>query len=214
MSGAAAGQLRPQEADRREEILTAARTLFGRYGIDRVSLRDIAGELGMSVGNLTYYFPRKTALVDAVLEDLGRDPLSGGRPPRDLRELDEFLRRCERLLWESALFFRPCSPRGTDSRLRGIQAGAVRALGALWDAILANLREAELMAAPDYPGQHQAVSLAIQQNFRYWALCARAEGETAPGLRACVWAILYPNLTERGRRLARALEAIPCPRSS
>ena len=38
-----------------QQILLCAKELFGRYGYDKVSMRDIADRVGISVGNLTYY---------------------------------------------------------------------------------------------------------------------------------------------------------------
>ena len=55
-----------QETDKRKEIVAAARTLFGRHGYAKVSLRDIAGEAGMSVGNLTYNYHRKADMMEAT----------------------------------------------------------------------------------------------------------------------------------------------------
>lgn len=188
-----------QECDRREEIMAAARTLFGRHGFAKVSLRDIAGEAGMSVGNLTYYYPRKTDLLEAVLADFCRGVLPGGRPPQDLAGLAVLLEQYERELEDNAFYFRVCGP--LEERMEDLQAHAVRELRRLWETILQNLREEGLLEPPAYPGQYQAVSTAVQLVFRHWASFARTEAAAggAPSFQACVWAILFPNLTEKGR---------------
>ena len=41
--------------DVKTDILETARKLFNEQGYNGVSMRDIAGALGISVGNLTYY---------------------------------------------------------------------------------------------------------------------------------------------------------------
>ena len=43
----------------RQEILSAAKKLFNERGYNAVSVQDIAGALGISKGNLTYYFKKK-----------------------------------------------------------------------------------------------------------------------------------------------------------
>ena len=46
-----------------EEILEAALKLFNKHGIDPVKTRDIAKAVGISLGNMTYYFPSKNDII-------------------------------------------------------------------------------------------------------------------------------------------------------
>lgn len=52
----------------RENILEVARKVLIRDGYHAFTTRKVAEESGMSVGNLTYYFPNKSSLVEAVME--------------------------------------------------------------------------------------------------------------------------------------------------
>ena len=52
--------------DTREKILRCAEALFLQKGYNGVSLRDIAEAAQIRVGNLTYYYPRKELLVEAI----------------------------------------------------------------------------------------------------------------------------------------------------
>lgn len=54
----------------KERILEAALLLFNRDGISNVSLRRIAKEAGIHIGNLTYYFPNRDSLIEALLNEL------------------------------------------------------------------------------------------------------------------------------------------------
>ena len=60
---------------RRDQILLTAVQLFRTRGYDRTSLREIAGNLGLSKSGLYHHFPSKEALlaslVDPLLDDLG-----------------------------------------------------------------------------------------------------------------------------------------------
>src|SRR5699024_11767846 len=56
-------------ASTRQQILATAERLFGEKGYHNVSMRAISSELGISVGNLTYHFPRKADLANALLEE-------------------------------------------------------------------------------------------------------------------------------------------------
>jgi len=52
----------------RARILTAAAQLFEQQGYRSVSMRAIAAQLGISVGNLTYHFPHKQDIATALAE--------------------------------------------------------------------------------------------------------------------------------------------------
>ena len=47
----------------REKIAEKSRALFNKYGYQKVTMRQIASACGISVGNLTYYYPRKEDLL-------------------------------------------------------------------------------------------------------------------------------------------------------
>ncbi|MBI1245079.1 MAG: TetR family transcriptional regulator [Alphaproteobacteria bacterium] len=66
-------RLAPQSrADRRTQILDAAKTCFVRFGFHNASMQQICAAAGMSAGNLYRYFPSKDALIEGICErDLG-----------------------------------------------------------------------------------------------------------------------------------------------
>lgn len=53
---------------KRDSIIDAAQRLFGIYGVEKVSMLEIAGELRKSKASIYYYFPDKESLYLAVLE--------------------------------------------------------------------------------------------------------------------------------------------------
>lgn len=50
----------------RARILATATQLLVELGAESMSFRNVARELGMSIGNLQYYFPTRASLLDAV----------------------------------------------------------------------------------------------------------------------------------------------------
>ena len=52
----------------REVILDTAERLFAAHGVDGVTVRDLAREMGLTAPSLYNHFPSKQALYDAVLE--------------------------------------------------------------------------------------------------------------------------------------------------
>ena len=57
--------------DRRDEVLAAAATVMARMGFERMRLRDVATEAGVSIGLLQHYFETR--------EQLGREAFASAR---------------------------------------------------------------------------------------------------------------------------------------
>jgi TetR/AcrR family transcriptional regulator len=53
---------------RHTEILAAAQSLFARYGQAKVTMEEIAADVGLGKASLYYYFPTKEDLFRAVIE--------------------------------------------------------------------------------------------------------------------------------------------------
>lgn len=60
-------QRRPTE--RRDEILAAARTVFGEQGFAKATLADVATRAGVSAATVSHYFGTKAALFEALVAD-------------------------------------------------------------------------------------------------------------------------------------------------
>ncbi len=56
------------KSNRIQKIIEASQHRFGIYGIEKTSMREIAGDLKLSKASLYYYFPDKESLYKAVVE--------------------------------------------------------------------------------------------------------------------------------------------------
>jgi TetR/AcrR family transcriptional regulator, transcriptional repressor for nem operon len=56
-------------SDKRERLMEAAKTLIHRQGLAQTTLADIAGESGVPLGNVYYYFKTKDEIAAAVIEE-------------------------------------------------------------------------------------------------------------------------------------------------
>lgn len=97
--------------DPREEILSAAAQLFATYGYDAVSMRQVAGAVGMSQANLYHHFQGKEELIRKSLEHTFAQKASAivsaleGISGRNER-LDAAVDCLLRLLADDRIFFR------------------------------------------------------------------------------------------------------------
>jgi AcrR family transcriptional regulator len=78
-----------QRAETLEHILDAAEALFGKHGLYGVTLKDVAGVVGVHTSLLHYYFDSKQALFDAVVAR--RAPITSNRR---LEAMDRYEAEC------------------------------------------------------------------------------------------------------------------------
>lgn len=76
MAHAAPQPVDPYLAQRKAEILAAARNVFVRRGFEGATMQEIADETGISAGGIYRYFPSKASLVTSVCADAGESYMS------------------------------------------------------------------------------------------------------------------------------------------
>ena len=59
-------------ADRVEDIIRTAQNILVTEGLVNLTIRRVAREMGISIGNLLYYFSSKEDLLQAIIEDVIR----------------------------------------------------------------------------------------------------------------------------------------------
>ncbi|MGZ8801420.1 MAG: TetR/AcrR family transcriptional regulator [Mycobacterium sp.] len=109
----------PGTSDTRDRILTSARELFARNGIDNTSIRAIATDAGVDPALVHHYFGTKTQLFAAAIQ-IPIDPMAIIGPLREV-PVDQIGRVLPSLLlslWDSEL------GKGLIATLRSILAGS------------------------------------------------------------------------------------------
>ena len=188
-------------ASTRADILATARELFTRYGYHHVSMRSISDVMGISVGNLTYHFPRKADLADALLEQEMQRILMLPRPGLDaldqcLRGILSSLLEYARLFSDTAMFQSvPTLAHGHRDRIIRLRAMLLAMLQAQADAGLLDLEDKPASALDDLTDLLMYCHLGWQQQMALFSLPPRQALEQAMGLQ---WTALRPWLTPAG----------------
>lgn len=184
--------------DTRQDILNTAQTLFREKGYNAVSVGEIAAALGISKGNLTYYFKRKEEIVEALLE--GTNPTLPQDPPQTLAQLDDCLRDMEQARANNAFYFRSHAQLGQLSeKIRAKQRGVYFHHSKLLCQGLANLAGRGLLRPEAFPGEYVRVVDTVFLTAVYWLPFCEIKGEVS-SFRTQAWSALYPLLTEAGRQ--------------
>ncbi len=108
----------PGTSDTRERILTSARNLFARNGIDKSSIRAIAKDAGVDPALVHHYFGTKTQLFAAAIH-IPIDPMQVIGPLREVpvEQLGHTLPSILLALWDSEM------GKGFVAELRSLLAG-------------------------------------------------------------------------------------------
>ena len=77
--------------DTRHRILVASLLLFNEHGVPRTTINEIADEIDISPGNLSYHFRKKEDIVDALMAEFQADARKVLQPPEPgTVSLDDF----------------------------------------------------------------------------------------------------------------------------
>lgn len=191
------------------DILAATRKLIEESGYNKISMRDVAAELGISVGNLTYYYKSKLELIEAAITDKQEhtEPLW---PAETLAAVDELLIRTQQLQQRHVCYYRQYSQLAALSPvILERQAEVYRKNEYTWTHTLINLEQQKLLKPEWYEGQYRAFISALLFLLSRWyereALDQALQIEP-PGFRDTVWALITPLLSEEGKEQYRLMK--------
>lgn len=191
----------------KELIRNTARDLFNERGYRAVSMRNIADALGISVGNLTYHYPHKELLMEAIMDaELGTMPAA---PEPGLSGLNHLLERMLESFFETPFYFNDPALYSSVPRLQDRHAASVKALLAVLRDTIAGCTELGLFV-PELGGSRlEQVTRLLMLSHTGWA----QHNATWPDsyfisvgeMMETQWAVLMPYLTPAGQAAYAAL---------
>ena len=139
----------------KQEIMICARSLFETHGYNGVSMRDIARELDISVGNLTYHFKKKENLLEAML--LNPDQTASPPPaPQTLEELTDYFRHLLTVQQTYAFYFDSYHQLAqTSPLLASIQQEMLGKVREALTSCFQALTSMGILSPEIWPGQHR-----------------------------------------------------------
>lgn len=181
----------------KEDILATAKRLFNEKGYGSVTMREIASELGISVGNLTYHFPKKQDILQAIMQR--NLQLTAVREPvLTLAGFHEVLSRMLDSLLDNAFYFR-------EPALRKIHSRGGQNVDTLYEIMvssLASLTECGRLRESFTERRRSDMVKILMLSHLTWlqkdAAFERAEEMTKEEFLRAHWSLLEPYLTEEG----------------
>ncbi|MGC3997083.1 MAG: TetR/AcrR family transcriptional regulator [Anaeromyxobacter sp.] len=196
-------------------ILAHAREAFNERGVTKVGIREIARELELSPGNVSYHFPTKDDLVLALVREVHAQndaQVAAIEGPLDFAGLEAILRGIMRRDLENRWFFRDYVGLLTAiPALLPVHERMHRGREARVDVVLGRLVEAGLLERRRTEAALPALRQQVLTQVLFWlpsALLADPEGDPAQRLEVHARGALslaWPYCTPSG---ARQLEAL------
>ena len=198
-----------------QRILEHARRAFNERGVGAVGVREIARELDLSPGNVSYHYPTKEALITALMRDAhARNNALVERPPpgegfeQVLAIVHGFMRRDVENQW----FVRDLAGLLVSfPDLRPLQVEMQRARDVRTERLLGRLAEAGLLDPDRVKQRLPELRVQIFTQIFFWlpsAILAAPDADPADRLelhaRAAL-SLLLPFCTPGGRRKLEAL---------
>lgn len=184
------------------EILRVAKELFNERGYNDVSTQNIADAMGISKGNLNYHFNKKEDIIEAVVEEMHshyeRPPV-----PATLAELNAHFLRVQKVTTDNAFYFWHYTQLSQLSeRIRNIQSTVSGNNRALFSEAFRLLEQEGILQGEEYPGQYEHIIRVVMLACTYWTPHSRLVKSAGAndGFLANVWSIIYPILTDQGKK--------------
>ena len=186
--------------DTRQLILDAAKALFNERGYNDVTLRDIAGVMGISKGNLTYHFKKKEEIIEALLtESPNTRPVEA---PRSIEALDAYFLDMQKAVQENAYYFLHYTQLSQIiPKIREGQSLIYLTLIRLLQETFSTLHADGLLRSEAFSGEYACFIDALHLSGIYWNSFSRL-GQQAGSQKTYqrhAWGLMHGLLTEKGK---------------
>lgn len=194
----------------KEDILIRARELFNKHGYNRVSMRNIADDLGISVGNLTYHFKKKEELMEEVVgykHSKYKKPI----PPKSLEELNKlFLNRLSGQSEDAYYFDNFHQLSQISLKVKNFQLEVLKDFHEVLKESFVYLKGLGLIREDVMLGQIDNIIQCILTILIYGPINANElnESESRENTINCLWSIIFMYLTDKGKKVY--IDSIAC----
>ncbi len=187
-------------ANLKQEIMDTARRLFNERGFHDTSMRDIAAILDISVGNLTYHFKKKEDLIEAILLQ-DHEKYQKPEPFHTLSQLNQFFQRITEQKSIRPYYYRHYVQ--LSQLCPAVYEMQVSVLNDMSDALTESFHNfvADGLLKKEFSEEYGGIIRAVMTLMVHGLPdFYRMQDEEQNALRLnCVWSVIIPCLTERGR---------------
>lgn len=198
----------------RQEILNVAKAMFNQKGFNAVSTSDISQSLGLSKGNLTYYFKKKEHILEAILMEMpSAIPLEA---PTNLLELNTFFQDMQQVVQENSFYFwHHAQLSQLSSKIHEMQVKMYQTNVDKLSRAFRTLQDNGLIRKEDFQGEYEYLIDTLLLTAIYWIpfceLRQVQQPNSMPDLHCREWNILSSLLTDKGKASLISIFSLPLP---
>lgn len=193
-------------------ILNAARELFNEQGVPTTPLRQIAAKAGMTIGNLTYHFPSRDLITEALfleMEEQRRSLLSSVKQAPTFEHIHATILPILQLNQKYRFFFaEPMEVQRHYPELSALQQRYIKKHIAYIRSMLDYSVGVGNVQPEPFPEAYQHLAERVWMMLHFWMLQESVRGRSVhkpEAARQAMWEMVYPHFTEKGRKKYSAL---------
>ena len=190
-----------KQLNTKDKILTASRLYFNQHGFGSPTLYEISQEMGISRGNLTYYFKNKEALLEALVQQMWQEYQAGQIKAtqfpswniikKSIRVLHELQEAYAFIFFDQQIFQQPT----VQEILQKIESDSIKTQMFMFSFSI----QIGNMNKEPAPGIYHTICKAIWMSAFYWLATKTHDQQRAGNWDDVMWTLLYPHFTQKGR---------------
>jgi AcrR family transcriptional regulator len=196
----------------RQNIIQTAIRLFNERGVNKVRIRDIADEIGISAGNVTYHYKTKQALMDSVyrfmikkLEEMSIGNQLMNPDKNQLQVAKGYLEHITHFgfFYQDTLEIIRSYPNLADLHKQQVQ----QEKSIIRNLIFLSVGKGDLVAEP-YEGMYESLAHSIWMTLHFWLTQQIIRGEKQNNLEmglVTIANLTYPFVTEKGKEIFKKM---------
>lgn len=186
----------------KDKILTISKQYFTLHGYGAPTLQQIAQEMGISRGNVTYYFKTKEILLEALVHQMWTKYQSGQVQAtqfpswniikKSIRVLHDIQQDYSFIFFDKQIFAQPT----VQAILQEIESDSIKTQMSMFSFSI----QIGNMKKEPAPGIYHNICKAIWNTAFYWHVSKTYHTERAGQWDDVMWCLLYPHFTKKGRK--------------
>ena len=185
----------------KDKILTTSRLYFNQHGYGSPTLYEISRKMGISRGNLTYYYKKKEELLEALVQQMWQEYQAGqikatqfpswNNIKKSISVLHELQATYSFIFFDKQIF----GQASVQKILQKIESDSIHTQMSMFSF---SIQIGNMKKEPT-PGIYHNICKAIWMTAFYWHVSNAYNPKRKGNWDDVMWSLLYPHFTQKGR---------------
>ena len=186
----------------KEKIIQTSKAYFNQHGYGSPTLYVLSKEIGISRGNLTYYFKDKEALLKALVEEMWQEYQTGQIKAtqfpswniikKSIQVIHDLQDAYSFIFFDKQIFYHDT----VKEILQKIESDSIKTQMSMFSF---SIKIGNMKKEPA-PGIYNNICKAIWMSAFYWHVSAAYKQGEEGSWDKIMWCLLYPHFTKKGRK--------------